>query len=904
MREINVNIGEEYQVKVLKKPDQNDLFYPAYVQAAKEVKEIVYDTKNYYDNVNNNELLNHLDHSNNIIAFNGDRGQGKSSAMLSFSNFLKFRDGETMKMLFEDDLIIAKANIVALSRIDPTKFEKSENILMVILAKLFHQFIELWNGFEDKTLAMKENILQQFETCYTGIKALKGISEPDEGIIGTDLERLRRIGDSENLKRDFLGLIQSFFTFYCKKNNLQDDRSNNFLVIQLDDTDLEVEHAKEIVEDIRKYFMLPNVIVLMAVDIDQLIYAIEQGYIKQFTVLQEDYNTTHPIKYHKIAVKYIEKLIPGKRNIELPKLRATTQDYPERIKLKYFDTEKRKNILEFKYNAEKETSNRDGADKGYIDDIQELVLRYIYEKTGLVFVKPENELHYIVPRTMRSLVNLLSILHGMENAILIQGQKFSATALETRLNNIETFENYFISTWVPNHVNIQFLHIVNSFIDAPWSMKSKRLLHDLQLTFTTNSNVPKTYEKSQEGDRFTTQISKSLQAESEIVPIGNVLDILSLLESLWPEPAVSKLVFTFRTLYSIISSKMLCNDLIMETNNVDYDRYTIMDFFGGNIFGDVSSRFIRKANNKYERAVYEVNIKTKKNNSEPRDVKDLKIINNRELSDSELFCLAIFYDFLFPNSDKEHIKEYRNKLQIDGNSAVSTHFRFNVAHPFLYLYQPDLALTKVPLAKELKLGDLCEDKQDLYTLEDRYTAINIISSIDLIDLIRRQAPDLSLVRSKQFWNYAQYLDDFFVRIQEIIDSIQYLPLASSMQFVRKCIAANTELFNNLFAYYIAEKDIGSDILLIKNLEKLRRLQESQTYEEIKVKMLEIDGYIPIVKEYQSGSLNRFITDYETAKMEIRIKHGTIDGKKEREKFQTPCNKLIYRINKLLDEYQK
>lgn len=89
MREIKVYIGQEYQVKVLEQPDPNDLFYPAYQQAAKEVAEIVRDTMAHNRLVDSEQKrTDATDYSNNIIAFNGDRGQGKSSAMLSFSKFL------------------------------------------------------------------------------------------------------------------------------------------------------------------------------------------------------------------------------------------------------------------------------------------------------------------------------------------------------------------------------------------------------------------------------------------------------------------------------------------------------------------------------------------------------------------------------------------------------------------------------------------------------------------------------------------------------------------------------------------------------------------------------------------------------------------------------------------------
>ena len=43
-----------------------------------------------------------------------------------------------------------------------------------------------------------------------------------------------------------------------------------YLIIMTDDIDRHTEHAREMVEQIRKYFTQPNVIVLMAIKVDQL----------------------------------------------------------------------------------------------------------------------------------------------------------------------------------------------------------------------------------------------------------------------------------------------------------------------------------------------------------------------------------------------------------------------------------------------------------------------------------------------------------------------------------------------------------------------------------------------------------------------------------------------------------
>ena len=139
-----------------------------------------------------------------------------------------------------------------------------------------------------------------------------------------DLEMLSNIGDNTNIKNNLLDLITKFLKFVNEKD---------YLVIQIDDTDLNVENAYYISEDIRKFFMIPNVIVLMATKPEILTKAIEQEYIKNFSFLiNENKESYH--EYYKMASKYLQKLIPGTRRIMLPEisLKNGMEDYDYKLK--------------------------------------------------------------------------------------------------------------------------------------------------------------------------------------------------------------------------------------------------------------------------------------------------------------------------------------------------------------------------------------------------------------------------------------------------------------------------------------------------------------------------------------------------------------------------------------------
>lgn len=70
---------------------------------------------------------------NNIVFFSGGRGYGKTSAMRSFAQYLtgdiSLEDKEKMKNQF-----------IVLDSIDPSAMESGENIIRVVMSRMYHMF--------------------------------------------------------------------------------------------------------------------------------------------------------------------------------------------------------------------------------------------------------------------------------------------------------------------------------------------------------------------------------------------------------------------------------------------------------------------------------------------------------------------------------------------------------------------------------------------------------------------------------------------------------------------------------------------------------------------------------------------------------------------------------------------
>lgn len=80
-----------------------------------------------------------IEKSNNIFAFDGNRGTGKTSCMLSVANILL--DKNHRKVTNGLKFISDKA-FHTISMIDPSFFDQNHNILALFIARLYSSFVE------------------------------------------------------------------------------------------------------------------------------------------------------------------------------------------------------------------------------------------------------------------------------------------------------------------------------------------------------------------------------------------------------------------------------------------------------------------------------------------------------------------------------------------------------------------------------------------------------------------------------------------------------------------------------------------------------------------------------------------------------------------------------------------
>lgn len=451
---IKIVRGNEQNVRItgdIREPE--DFMYPSYQQAMRALLEIVRQTDSFHQqarNADEDELADALFcYNGNTIVFEGERGRGKTQMMMSFTrilrNYTKDRKwekkdgGNPIEFLGEEgQKSLADVRFHVFPPISPSVLEDNQNILFLILSRLYDYASSLL-GHSRKTDENDRNkLIKLFSACLSGIDGIKrGKAFQQSNDDKLELADLQDISDGAALRSKFYDLVQEL-------NRIEDSgKEKSFLVIQIDDADSQIKNGYKAIEDIRKYLVIPNVIIVMSADINFLHKVIiqEQGHFFSKLCDKDDSLCAELVQ---MSRKYIDKLIPPSHMVHLPKLEQTIENSPDSLIFRYIYDDTGKPVFEW-------------MDNGDVWDVQNMLFMLIYRKTGIVFVRPAAYLHNIVPRSIRGLNQLLYFLSQMDDIPQLRKEDWQDSPtlaqkiqkqLRVAMPNLDAFERYFSNTWV------------------------------------------------------------------------------------------------------------------------------------------------------------------------------------------------------------------------------------------------------------------------------------------------------------------------------------------------------------------------------------------------------------------------------------------------------------------------
>lgn len=494
MLRIVVEKGNEYQATAENIYRKDSFFSDVYQMAKECIGEILYVGKNFEDFYDSKKGCSDAElnaglmgYSNNLIAFCANRGHGKTSTMLSCANALK-KIGENIdvdnnyytKEEFWEGTDARNYHYEVIESIDPTMMENGDSILQVILSRMFSHFQETWEqkynnrryGDVLKDLELSRNKLARtFQKCYHSIQVLKNEKKCGED---DELDQIMELGDSSNMRGILYRLVCEYLEFVC-------GNKKSYLIIQIDDADLNIEKAYSIIEDIRKYLVMPRVIVLMAVNMNQLESTVEQYFISQYQVSITNKGMVDIEQCHEIAERYIDKVIPGRRQIHLPNLSKVLSEGYDSVIVSY-----KKNFIndgtEYLLDGLEKKEQEAKSGKEY----QYQLLQFLRRRTGIVLMNPKTFLHNILPGNMRELAHFLVYFGDIEELHIGYKDLIDVFAGEKRENfedslelwkkNLRKFQHYLVDLWSAVNLREEGRSFLKSLSREPLDNKNRHVL--------------------------------------------------------------------------------------------------------------------------------------------------------------------------------------------------------------------------------------------------------------------------------------------------------------------------------------------------------------------------------------------------------------------------------------------
>ena len=319
--------------------------------------------------------------NDNVIIFMGQRGTGKSSVMRSFMKSLL--ENSSVNDEYGDFIVkLPKSNkkirFIGIDSIDASLLEEQEDIFEAILAKMFNEFLKDNENINSESLTYeKRELYHMFSSIYKKHLNIKQRNMEDIYSSEAAIANLRDLARSVDIKQEFEQLIEKYIQVksYREYEYSERDRYETFLVVSIDDIDMNVESGFEILEKIQRYLKVKRLIVLIAVNHEQIKLCC-QKHFQSIISNSRERNIDDLNRYiNHLSDQYMEKALPSYSRVYLPSVKK--MDYDKNHTVRIEDNHNPKKVYSIKQNI-------------FLEAWRKTKVRYDTEGKKRHFLEPES----------------------------------------------------------------------------------------------------------------------------------------------------------------------------------------------------------------------------------------------------------------------------------------------------------------------------------------------------------------------------------------------------------------------------------------------------------------------------------------------------------------------------------
>ena len=355
---------------------------------------------NRYVKYRKNATERNIDAANNVFTFVGERGSGKTSCMSSVSRLLT---GNRLKD-FTAYPQLGTTKFETIDIIDPSYFDERHNIVATVIAKLFKSFRqkEDADSHEQCNFDVHRDLVAAFARVQKNIMCLLGDHAEEDGW-DDDIENLSDMSMAVDLREDINRLVDLYMKFVKKEDGI--------LLLSIDDIDLNIDEADTMTEQIRKYLVSPNIVILLAAKLDQLATIMNLHYSEKYSYLIDKQRIGFDT-VEEMTGQYLVKFAPEDQRVYMP-----AADF-------YMES-----------GIEIENDNVGGT------CVKQAIPELIFSRTRYLFYNSKHEASCIVPRNLRKMCQLAAMIWSMDKYHDGDG-----------MENKRIFRNYLFQTWMQDNL--------------------------------------------------------------------------------------------------------------------------------------------------------------------------------------------------------------------------------------------------------------------------------------------------------------------------------------------------------------------------------------------------------------------------------------------------------------------
>lgn len=478
---------------------------------------------NRYVKYRNTVIERNIDSANNVFTFVGERGSGKTSCMSSVSKLLT---SNNIRKLFSYPEL-KNTTFETIDIIDPSYFDEEHNIVSMVIAKLYKSFNQKENidSHDECNFDVHHDLIAAFARAQRSMKCLLKDNLPVNEL-EDDIENLSDLAIAVDLRDDIRNLVSLYMKFIKKENGL--------LVLSIDDIDLNIDEADRMTEQIRKYLVAPNIIILLAVKLDQLTTIKNLRYSEKYMYLLDsgklEYDTVE-----EMTGQYMVKFAPENQRVFMP-------------------------------SAEFYMDSGIEIDGDYINNscIKQAIPELIFSRTRYLFYNSKYDASCIVPRNLRKMCQLVAMLWVMD----IDG---------FMLENKRIFKNYLFQIWTHDNLNNEDRKLVKRVMEGWKNEQLNRVTLDV-----LKEKYEKWFDLAQSGKLDNSDISEEIKQIYDVrnreynLSIGDVMSLIYNLQIAYETYADRCFLFIIQSIYSIALYESY-NQITDKMDEMGYDECTMVN---------------------------------------------------------------------------------------------------------------------------------------------------------------------------------------------------------------------------------------------------------------------------------------------------------------------------------------